>query len=270
MDDASKAEIDGLIRRVAELEAEILRRDALLNEVEQRKNEYLQNVAHQLTAPINAIKMNIESLSDEAIAIKRKQVLLRSIYSQGNILVHLIKNFSLMSHLEADHELEGFREQPASVDLFRLCINLCNDFQPMGEYRSLKIITDDKSFERFKPPTVHVIKNLVAQVIYNLLENAVKYSDKGSTITISVDLFPSFVKLNIENQWIPIGPEEIGRVFNRGIRGENAVALHPSGTGIGLFIAQRIMQIHKGRIELKVNGRKTVFSVILPAKTQKP
>ena len=91
-----------------------------------------------------------------------------------------------MSHLEADHELEGFREQPASVDLFRLCINLCNDFQPMGEYRSLKIITDDKSFERFKPPTVHVIKNLVAQVIYNLLENAVKYSDKGSTITISL------------------------------------------------------------------------------------
>src|SRR4029077_3938694 len=82
--------------------------DRLKLELENSKKEsrqYLQNVAHQLTAPLNAIKWNIESLKDDKVPIARKQILLRSIYSQSTILVHLIKNFSLMSNLEADHEL---------------------------------------------------------------------------------------------------------------------------------------------------------------------
>src|SRR5215203_641553 len=103
-----------------EQQAEALRaeNDSLKAELAQVKaatNQYLENVAHQLTAPLGAIKWSIEALKDERVPIVRKGKLLSSIYSQGTILVHLIKNFALMSNLEADLELGQFREQPEQI-----------------------------------------------------------------------------------------------------------------------------------------------------------
>src|SRR3990172_8790007 len=135
MDQQSAKEIDTLRAEIVQLQERVRTLDAASKEAERAKTEYVQNIAHQLAAPINAIKMNIETLTNPKVSLERKQVLLRSIYSQGTILAHLIKNFSLMSHLEADHELTGFREQPEDVDLYRLCVNLSNDFQPVGKYK---------------------------------------------------------------------------------------------------------------------------------------
>ena len=95
-------DVESLRARITTLELELV-------ETQKSTTQYLQNVAHQLTAPLNAIKWNIEAIKDEKIPIWRKTSLLSSIYSQGTILVHLIKNFSLMSNLEADHELGQFR-----------------------------------------------------------------------------------------------------------------------------------------------------------------
>src|SRR2546427_9237939 len=91
-------EVDRLKARNAALEAE-------LSEARKSNQQYLQNVAHQLTAPLGAIKWSIEALKDPAVPLPRKYKLLSSIYSQATILVHLIKNFALMSNLEADLEL---------------------------------------------------------------------------------------------------------------------------------------------------------------------
>jgi len=101
---------------VAVLRAENAALKLQLEESARSTNQYLQNVAHQLTAPLNAIKWSIEALKDPKVHLNRKMKLLSSIYSQGTILVHLIKNFSLMSNLEADHELGQFREKPERVD----------------------------------------------------------------------------------------------------------------------------------------------------------
>src|SRR5260370_5999338 len=80
--------------------------------LQRESKQYLQNVAHQLTAPLGAIKWSIEAIKDDEVSMARKQKLLSSVYSQATILVHLIKNFSLMSNLAADHELSEFREKP--------------------------------------------------------------------------------------------------------------------------------------------------------------
>jgi signal transduction histidine kinase len=124
------------------LKDEVHRLASLVVEADRAKTEYMQNVAHQLAAPINAIKMNIEALQNERIPIDRKKVLLRSIYAQGTILAHLIKNYSLMSHLDADHALDTFREEPEQVDLFLLCVNFSNDFQPAGRHKEQTILVN--------------------------------------------------------------------------------------------------------------------------------
>src|SRR5205085_8490409 len=115
-----------------------------------------------------------EAIKDKKITIPHKMKLLSSIYSQGTILVHLIKNFSLMSNLEADHELGQFRDKPERVDLLRLAINLANDFQPQAAEGGKKIDVDEISFsEAFGDKSLVVVKNLLAQVLSNLLVTAV-------------------------------------------------------------------------------------------------
>ena len=170
---------------IASLKQELEQTRQELEETKKSTTRYLQNVAHQLTAPLNAIKWNIEAIKDEAVSIHRKKNLLSSIYSQGTILVHLIKNFSLMSNLEADHELGQFRDQPEEVHPLRLAINLANDFEPQASDGGKRIEVRNSTFDSvFGHCHLLVVKNLVAQALSNLIENAVKYSTSGTTVYI--------------------------------------------------------------------------------------
>ena len=104
------AKIQALESRCADLERQI-------EQVNRERVEYLQNVSHQLVAPLNAIKWHIENLTESRISVERGKKVLRSIYSQSTIAVHLAKNFALMSNLEADHALTALKEPLQAVSL---------------------------------------------------------------------------------------------------------------------------------------------------------
>lgn len=249
------------------VENDALRRE--LDEARKSTTQYLQNVAHQLTAPLNAIKWNIEAIKDEAIPIPRKKNLLSSIYSQGTILVHLIKNFSLMSNLEADHELGQFRDQPERVSPLRLAINLAGDFEPQAAEASKKIEVHVLSFDRvFPEKSLLLVKNLVAQALSNLLENAIKYSSTGTTIYVEAltDTGRGMSGISVRNTGLPILPTEIKKLSDRGFRGSAAKQRIPAGTGIGLYIANRIMELHEGMILVNAKGNDTRMTLLFPTK----
>ncbi len=245
-----------LHRQIEELKRE------LQSTRDQSKN-YLQNVAHQLTAPLGAIKWSIEALKDEAIPISRKGNLLSSVYSQASILVHLIKNFALMSNLDADEELGQMRNQDG-VDLMRLSINLANDFQPQAFEGEKKIEVDDSSFKKLLGGrVVRAEKNLVAQAISNLLENAVKYSDSGSTIKIAAERVAG-IGVSVTSHGIPISQTDKAKLFQRGFRGAAAKQKVAAGTGIGLYLATRVMQLHQGKVTLETSGKTCRFTLEFP------
>jgi signal transduction histidine kinase len=262
---ASK-EIDRLKTEIDRLHKEMLKLEDAKKEADRAKTEYTQNVAHQLAAPINAIKMNIEAVKNPRVSFDRRVVLLSSIYAQGSILAHLVKNFSLMSHLEADHQLTGFREEPENVDLYRQCVNLSNDFQPVGKYKEQSIYVEELEYEKAKYPKVHVVKNLFSQVIYNLLDNATKYANAGTKIVIGLRASANMIGPTIKSLGIPISKEAVQNIFERGVRGDGARKLHPAGTGFGLYIARRIMEIHGGTLNVEANGKETTFIVQCPRK----
>ena len=109
-------------------------------QVKTEQVEYLQNVSHQLVAPLNAIKWHIENLTAGRLTnVERINKVLRSVYSQSTIAVHLAKNFALMSNLEADHALTSLKEPLQPVSLCALAINLADDFQPLGWDRNVQI-----------------------------------------------------------------------------------------------------------------------------------
>ena len=250
---------------IAQLKSRISQLEAELTQTKLSSTQYLQNVAHQLTAPLGAIKWSIEALKDERVPLSRKKTLLSSVYSQATILVHLIKNFTLMSNLEADHELGQFREKPEAEDLMLLAINLVNDYQPQAYERGIRIRVDNDSFQKiFARACVLIEKNLVAQALSNILENAVKYADNDSNITVSGLGLSDSVGVSVESFGIPISLEDREKVWTRGFRGASAQQNVPAGTGFGLYLASRIMAFHKGKIEVVAQGKRSTFSLMFP------
>ena len=256
--------ISSLEKKVVDLQKENESLRTHLLEVNKERIEYLQNVAHQIVAPLNAMKWHIENITSARVGVDRAKKVLRSIYSQATLAVHLAKNFNLMSNLEADHTLTVSREPLEPVEVKRLLINLSDDFQPLGWDKSINIRVNDSSFCGI--PDILVIKPLISQVFSNIIENAVKYSTKGSTINITGhhSSEQNTVSITISNQGIPINASEIKNIFNRGYRSEAAQKSYPAGTGFGLYIAKKIVEIHEGTINASSReGGWTDFEVVL-------
>jgi two-component system sensor histidine kinase SenX3 len=235
--------------------------------VHRERIEYLQNVSHQLVAPLNAIKWHIENITQARVSIERGKKVLRSIYSQATVAVHLAKNFALMSNLEADHSLTALREPLQAVNLCQLLVNLADNFQPQGWDKEIDISVENPTLDLL--PQVLVIKPLISQVFSNIIENAVKYSARKSLVSISgsYDAKVDMVTVHIQNDGIPIKADEINRVFDRGYRSQEAKSAYPAGTGFGLYIAKRIVDIHEGSISCSMEHKgRVVFSVALPVK----
>jgi len=247
--------------RVASLTKKLHELEVRFSQVDRERIEYLQNVAHQLVAPLNAIKWHIENLTNARMSLERSKKVLRSVYSQATIAVHLAKNFALMSTLEADHSLAQLQEPVESVDLYRLLVNLADDFQPLGWDKQVHISVDESLK---KAPPVLAIKNLIAQVFSNIIENAVKYSAKETTVRISSELESGAVRVLVRSRGIRLRAEDRARVFDRGFRSPDARNSHPAGTGFGLYIARKIVEIHDGEIMAYTDPQDcTVFEVLL-------
>ncbi len=252
--------------KTSELERENARLRSELAAVERERVEYLQNVSHQLVAPLNAIKWHIENLTEARVSIDRAKKVLRSIYSQATIAVHLAKNFNLMSNLEADHALTKLKEPLRDIELKRLLVNLADDFQPLAWDKDINVVVDKDHFD--EAPTILAMRPLIGQVFSNIIENAVKYSDSGTTITIrgSYDARADTFVVSIMNQGIPLPAAHEQDVFKRGFRTEEAKQKYPAGTGFGLYIAKRIVDMHEGTITALSQNGWTVFQVTLTVK----
>ncbi|HLW55553.1 MAG TPA: HAMP domain-containing sensor histidine kinase [Candidatus Angelobacter sp.] len=250
-----------------DLQAQIRYLTEQLQRVNRERIEYLQNVSHQMVAPLNAMKWHIENLTGGRVRdLERIRKVLRSVYSQATLAVHLAKNFSLMSNLESDHTLKSLREPLQAVSLSQQAVNLADDFQPLGWDKQVNISVDDRLLKQ--APSVLVIKPLISQVFSNVIENAVKYSDRLTAIRIDGCYIPErdAVSVSVHNFGIPLPHADTQRVFERGYRTSEAKSVYPAGTGFGLYIAKKIVEIHQGEITAATEGRKTIFTVTLPVK----
>jgi signal transduction histidine kinase len=249
---------------VAALEKENRQLRDQLDRVKRERIEYLQNVSHQLVAPLNAIKWHIENLTEARVTIERGRKVLRSVYSQATLAVHLAKNFALMSNLEGDHALNALREPLQAVDLCKLLVNLADDFQPQGWDKNIQIVVKNHPLE--KAPDVLVMRPLVSQVFTNIIENGIKYAKKSSDIVIEGAHNPTrdLVSVTVWNDGISLTPADAKRIFDRGYRTQEAKNLYPAGTGFGLYIAKRIVDLHEGEIYASTDSRGRVgFTVAL-------
>ncbi len=226
-------------------------------EVDRLKSQLLSAVSHELRTPLASIKGYSTMLLDYDRRLRRdeKREYLESIDNATDRLTELIDHLLDMSRLEAG--------------LFRLDIaptriaNLLHDATAEAELRSPEHRV--RAELKRELPTLMVDGRRIRQVLDNLLDNATKYSQKGTEIVVGTEAKAQELEISVSDQGIGIPATEIDKVFDRMYRIEQRLSQDPGGVGLGLALCKALVEAHGGRIWVESTvGKGSTFYFTLP------
>ncbi len=256
--------------RQVELERKIQERTRLLKQAKQEleekdalKTRFFMNVSHELRTPLTIIKGLTEDLerhsgSEESCGDKE---ILRTISRNTNRLIRHVNELLDLSVLT--------RGVPSPhivcADLSRFLKEISETFIPLADSYKIAFtysIAPDISIAYFD-------KNILEQVLYNLLSNAFKYTPDGGSVSFSASLEQSssdaVMTLRITDSGIGIPPESLPHIFDRYYKGESIAFRRSESSGIGLAYTKELLELHKATIQCESElGKGSVFTVALP------
>jgi two-component system sensor histidine kinase VicK len=247
-----------------------------LRDADIQKQAHLEAMAHQLIAPLSAIRTNCENLLEGRINAERLKKLLVSIASQSRIASRTASNFGILADLLVGRATDK-KMQKSRQNIVRLVIDIARDFQPMAwanEKNIIVLLRGERTVLRDllaadqNAISVEYDEGALPQVVGNVVENAVKYSDDFTRILINVEDDSNLVRVHVISQGIKLSKEESEKVFEHAYRTDEARKKFPPGTGIGLPIARSIMEAHGGKLFASPTDDKgrTRFTLELPRK----
>lgn len=223
---------------------------------EERENikEIVSDISHQTKTPLANILLYAQLLEEQQLD-EYSQNLVSEIIKQSEKLDFLIQSLVKTSRLETG----TFQLNPKLRSISDVIEEISMQAEPKAEKKKIQILTEEVS---------HSIKAVydkkwTGEAIYNILDNAIKYSNEGSRIHIQVKEYELFVCMEIKDEGMGIEEEEIPLVFQRFYRGRKVK--DEEGVGIGLYLTRQIIEGQKGYI--KISSKKktgSVFSVYLP------
>lgn len=228
-------------------------------EAEQRKNDLVVYLAHDLKTPLTSIIGYLTLLRDEPQLSPELRARYTGIaLEKAERLEDLVNEFFDITRFSLTHlELE---KQPA--DLTRMVEQVCSEFQPMLAERGL-------TCELQLPPKLPYVcdPDKLARVFDNLLRNACHYSFENTTVHISGREDEQEIVLTFTNAGRTISKEKLSRIFDQFFRLDSSRASQTGGAGLGLAIAKEIVELHSGTIQAWSEKEKIVFIVTLPKET---
>jgi two-component system phosphate regulon sensor histidine kinase PhoR len=214
-----------------------------LKKLERMRTEFLANVSHELRTPIFAVQGYIETLLNGAINDEKvNKYFLEKANTHTISLSNLLNDLIDISMIESGEMRMSFRY----FNIGEYLSGLINDFIPLANSKNLELIFHPVR----KNLKLYGDKNRLKQVITNLLENAIKYTESGS-IEVIVEEEDRTGKIIIKDSGIGIAPEDKERIFERFYRVDKARSKDVGGTGLGLAIVKHIVEAHGSKIELQ-------------------
>ncbi len=222
---------------------------------ERNRREFTANVSHELKTPLQSIMGSAELMQNGLVKPDDLPQFARRIRSEAARLVTLIEDIIRLSQLD---------EQPdfmiEEVDLSSLAREEINTLQLAADDKRVTLAFEGESV------TVKGVRQLLHEVIYNLLDNAIKYNLDGGSVTVSVKAENEAVCLTVADTGIGIPSEYQTRIFERFYRVDKSHSKQIGGTGLGLSIVKHAVQYMNGKIDLKSeSGVGTTITVTLPA-----
>jgi len=227
-----------------------------LKAVQRLKRDFVVNVSHELRTPLTAIKGFVETLQEEAA---EKQVdehrYLTIIARHTERLINIVNDLLTLSEIEDKNQLEI-----ESLDLPDLLRDTVKIFEERLKAKSLEIVIEaDAELQAIKADSFKL-----QQVFINLLDNAIKYTEKGQ-ITIRAQRQNGEVRITIADTGCGIPTVHLSRIFERFYVVDKARSRQLGGTGLGLAIAKHIVLLHNGRIDVSSEpGHGNRFIITLP------
>ncbi len=227
------------------------------------KDEFLANMSHELRTPLNAILGMTEGLQEEIFGSVNPQQLkaLQTVERSGNHLLELINDILDVAKIEAGKlELEYM---PTSL------VDLCQSSLTFIKQQALqKRITVNLKLPP-NLPSLLIDQRRMRQVLINLLNNAVKFTPEGGSISLEVSpKQQNLVRISVSDTGIGIGPENLNKLFQPFIQIDSALNRKYSGTGLGLALVKRIVELHGGSVGLTSElGVGSCFTIELPFDT---
>ncbi len=223
-------------------------------QIEKLKADLVANASHELRTPLTAIKGYLETLDDEDADTQRNfvQIIRRNVDRMSNLVSDLL----LLSRLESPDPHLGFEE----VDLRSIAEDVIKLVERLARGKSIELKLDIES-----GITVNGDSFLLEQMLLNLLDNAVKYTEKGA-VTLRADREDGRVEIQVSDTGVGIPGKHISRIFERFYRVDKARSRDLGGTGLGLSIVKHIVQLHGGNISVESQvGAGTTFTIDLPS-----
>ena len=220
---------------------------------ERLRREFTANVSHELKTPLHSIMGSAELLQDGLVRPEDRDRFLGRIRSEAARLVQLVQDVIDLSRLD---EGEEFPREDA--DLMAMAREVAASLADEAERRKVALTVSGEG------GTVRGVRRLLWEIIWNLAENAVKYSrPEGGRADIGVSTLPDGrVRLTVSDDGVGIPPEAQSRVFERFYRVDKSHSRETGGTGLGLSIVKHAAQYHGADVELESEpGRGTTISV---------
>jgi signal transduction histidine kinase len=225
------------------------------HKLSQQQKNFILSITHELKSPIAAIKLNLETLTKRELDKSKQQMLLERSIKETNRLNDLCSNLLIASQMEH----KDFKSSEENIDLSELADNCITEAQ----HRNPKHL-----FQSDIEPGCFVLgdKLLLQLLINNLLENAAKYSATGSEIKTTLQRNDENIIIAIADNGIGIPNEEKKKIFQKFYRVGNEDTRATKGTGLGLYLIEKIIRKHKGDIQVLDNKPAgSIFEVTLNA-----
>ncbi len=229
-----------------------------LKKLEKMRSEFVANVSHELKTPLTAIKGFVETLQngakDDPKAIER---FLDIIAKQTERLENLVNDLLILSSIES----KEVRLELLPQDLYKIIHAVFQIQKNQCDHKNhhVNISLPDNL------PRVLVDRLRIEQVLINLIDNAVKFTPPGGSITVKAFKQGDYVQVDIIDTGIGVAPEHISRLFERFYRVDKARAKDSGGTGLGLSIVKHIIHAHQGRLSVtSTPNQGSTFSIFLP------
>ena len=222
-----------------------------ISKSEERRSEFVANISHELKTPMTTIAGFSDGILDGTIPPDRERAALQTISSETRRLSRLVRRMLDLSRLQSAENVTAQEQFDVSEVMLRVLVSL------ETKINSRRLDVDTQLPDA--PVMVWGDPDAITQVCYNLLDNAIKFSEEGSTIGISIAAKSGKAHVAVRNHGETIPPDELAMIFDRFHKSDKSRSVDREGVGLGLYIVKTILNNHKENISVTSQDGVTEF-----------
>jgi two-component system OmpR family sensor kinase len=227
-----------------------------LEEGERLRQNLVADVAHELRTPLSVLQGNLRALLDDVYPLEKAEI--AGLYDETRLLSRLVDDLRELAQAEAGQL--SFNLRPTDVgDVLRTTVT---NFEPAAEAKAIGLMV--KVADKLPPATSD--PDRLAQVLRNLLTNALRHTPEGGQVTVSATTAGDAVEIAVADNGEGIAPEDLPHVFDRFYRGDRSRSRAEGSAGLGLAIVRAIVEAHGGQVRAASDGpgQGSTFRFTLP------